>query len=79
MRATASIHFLFRVHREQAPVRVRTASAASRHYGRAVKPAMFGQLIGSTLGPVATLLPFLHGTAVLLEALGRLVAQATGG
>ena len=40
---------------------------------------MFGQLIGSTLGPVATLLPFLHGTAVLLEALGRLVAQATAG
>ena len=40
---------------------------------------MFDQLIGSTLGAVATLLPLLHGTAVLLEALGRLVAQATGG
>ena len=41
----------------------------------------FGQLVGSTLGAIATLLPLLYETgelATIFDALGRFVGHATG-
>jgi len=42
----------------------------------------FGQLIGSSMGAIATLLPLLYEKgklAVIFETLGRLIGQASGG
>ena len=41
----------------------------------------FGQLAGSTLSAIATLLPLLYGTgdlAMIFDAMGRFIGHATG-
>jgi hypothetical protein len=85
-------HWLFSAQREQPQEEIRElaelatlGSMFSRIEHMRVIPfdlRSFGQLVGSTLGAIATLLPLLHekgDLAAIFDALGRLVGHATGG